>query len=241
MFRVEQNVPDVYVQESRDFQLLSKLYDLVFQSSRFSIDSMRVLSDTMHCNESVLPLISTKVGFFTDSNLTDNSHRKILSAFPYIIKYKGSMKGLKLIVNLLGSILNTKIFVEQPLLDDLTVDRNRVLISFDKYAPDYQILEDILYYMRPTGCLIDYSIKTDIQTKTNFVLSADNVKITTNTDGKEIYPVNKISSNDTDYSYTSAIHDETKPNNIFRSTVGFTQIINTEAISTPIKREEKES
>ena len=35
MFRVENNVPDVYVQESRDFQLFCKLYDLAFQGSRF--------------------------------------------------------------------------------------------------------------------------------------------------------------------------------------------------------------
>ena len=84
MFLVENNVPDVYVQESRDFQLFSRLYDLVFQSSRFSIDSIPYASDTMHCNDALLPLIATKVGFFTDVNLTNYSHRKVLSAFYYI-------------------------------------------------------------------------------------------------------------------------------------------------------------
>lgn len=209
MFKVENNVPDVYVQESRDFQLFSRLYDLVFQCSRFSIDSMRYASDSRRCHDSLLPLISTKVGFFTNTRLTDIAHRKILAAFPYIVRYKGSLKGLQLIANLLGTILNTSVTLKQ---DD--VDKNLIIFSFDTYAPDFALLDDMLSYMRPTGFLIDYEITSSTTSQHDYAVS-DFVKVTDMSDIEQIY------NNETDVTYTVDIEHN---DNVYTSTVGFTQI-----------------
>lgn len=173
MFRVEQNVPEVYVQQSRDFQLYSRLYDLVFQSARFSIDSMEQISDTMHCNDKLLPLIATKVGFFTDLNLTNYADRQVLSAFPYIIKYKGSLMGIQLVANLFQRIMNVNSFVEQD-----PVDNHRVVIKFEDYSPNVQLLYALLDYIRPTGVVVDYEIITKTpESATEFIIT-DNVTIT---------------------------------------------------------------
>ena len=106
MFRVENNVPDIYVNESRDFQLIARLYDLAIQSSRFSIDSLVYASDTMKCNEQLLPLLATKLGIFDNLKLTDLQYRQILSAFPYIIRYKGSPTAIQLVLRLFGRMYN---------------------------------------------------------------------------------------------------------------------------------------
>lgn len=166
MFRVEHNVPDVYVNESRDFQLFSRLYDLVLQSSRFSIDSMEQVSDTLRCNDTLLPLIATKVGFFTDLKLTSKADRKILSAFPYIIKYKGSMYGIQLVTNLFEQIMNTQVDID---LD--SADKNHVTIMFEDYTPDVNLIYSLLEYIRPTGLLIDYKVYSNVAHTADYATS----------------------------------------------------------------------
>ena len=69
MFRTENNVPQNYIEESRDFQLLSRLYDLTYNGLRYNIDSMINLNDPMKINEQFLPLLGTKVGFITNKNI----------------------------------------------------------------------------------------------------------------------------------------------------------------------------
>lgn len=199
MFRVEKNVPDVYVNESRDFQLFCRLYDLVFQASRFSIDSLEQASDTMSCNDNLLSLLATKVGFFTDLNLTSKADRKILSAFPHIIKYKGSMYGVELVTNLFEQIMNTKV---TPIHD--TYDRNHVTIVFDDYTPNVDLLYSLLEYIRPTGLLIDFVVRSEIpEVSTSYIVS-DNVE------------VKKVATSD------SFVAKDVK--DAYESNVGFTQI-----------------
>lgn len=224
MFRVENNVPDVYIQESRDFQLLSRLYDLVFQSSRFSIDTMQSVSDTLHCQDNILPLIATKVGMFTDVKLTTQAHRYILSVFPYIIKYKGSMQGLTYIANLLGRLLNTNVRVEQS-----EQDFNRVTFYFKEYYSDFNILKEVVEYMRPTGCFVDYVIEVSVDIDAekyyfNTNLVATNMKAYSLEDKKKSGVVVSGKGNP----YYEDESTDTVNNYHLGSKVGFTQIISKE-------------
>lgn len=172
MFKVEHNVPEIYCSESRDFQLFARLYDLVFQASRFSIDSMKNISSTKYCNERALRLIATKVGFFSNYNISDDAYRHILSAFPYIIKHKGSLRGVELIINVFQKICNTSISVssESNLLQELTIE-------FTDYAREITLLQELLEYVRPTGYIINYVIKSNIST-TDKIVHTDKVKVT---------------------------------------------------------------
>lgn len=175
MFRVEQNVPEVYINESRDFQLFSRLYDLVFQSSRFSIDSMEQSSDTLHCNDKLLPLIATKVGFFTDLNLTSYADRLILTAFPYIIRYKGCLEGIELVANLFERIMNISVEVNTEKL----VQESKIIIEFHDYTPNVDLLYALLSYIRPTGLVIEYSVITEFPKAVHNVSYSDNVTFRT--------------------------------------------------------------
>lgn len=215
MFRVENNVPDVYINESRDFQLFSRLYDLVFQSSRFSIDSMEQLSDTMYCNDAVLPLIATKVGFFTDLRLTSKADRQILSAFPHIMKFKGSLQGIQLVANLFERIVNTNVYLEYD-----SEDKNKILICFEDYAPNISLLTALLDYIRPTGLLIDFRVLHDFDSPSDYIVSSDKFRIRQMHDTKEnvsqLSYIHQVSSN------------KTSDNSDVESNVGFTQILEVE-------------
>lgn len=157
MFRVENNVPEVYVHKSRDFQLLSRLYDLAFQDVKKSILSLERLTDTNSCNTLVLPLLGTKVGFFTNSTTPDEMYRKVLSAFPLIIRHKGSAKGLQLVVNLFERLINTPV--------TLILEENKAIITFRAYSPPVQLFEDLLEYIRPTGYEIEWKVDVDVPAK----------------------------------------------------------------------------
>lgn len=163
MFRVENNVPEVYPAESRDFQLFSRLYDLVFQASRYSIDSISNISCTDCCNDRLLPLLSTKVGFFSSRTISDTTFRRLLSAFPSIMRYKGSRKGIELILNVVEKIANTSIMISpEPLGDaDLTIE-------FDQYNADLELLEELLEYVRPTGFIINYITSSFVSYDSDF-------------------------------------------------------------------------
>lgn len=171
MFRVEKNVPDVYIQESRDFQLFARLYDLVFQSCRFNIDSMENVTDTLRCNDALLPLLSTKVGFFTKIQYTDQNYRYILAAFPYIIRYKGSLKGVQLVANLFENIMNITVKVEQ------SKDKQGITILFEEDSPpNVELFYNLLEYIRPTGMIIDYKVRTDLKFDSDFKTN-DNIVV----------------------------------------------------------------
>lgn len=211
MFRVENNVPEVYVRESRDFQLLSRLYDLVFQSAKFSIDSLEQVSDTMRCNDILLPLIAKKVGFFTDLKLTSNADRQILSAFPYIINYKGSLKGINLVANVFERIMNTKVTV-----DTDQDDSSRITIVFDNYAPDVTLLYSLLEYIRPTGLVIDYMIRNNMNFDTDYE-TYDQVSI------RKTSVVDTSENNA--YGVVVAVDSTNKDNPDIASNIGFTEIV----------------
>ena len=170
MFLVENNVPDVYVNESRDFQLIARLYNLALQSTRFSIDSMDYISDTSKCNNTLLPLIGTKVGFFSSQKLSDETLRKILSAFPFIIRHKGSKEGIQLVLNLFERITNTKVALQE------TSDPSEVIIRFSTYMINVELLYELLEYVRPAGMIIKVEFITDVNYSSDYLFK-DSVDI----------------------------------------------------------------
>ena len=49
IINVQEMTPQIYTEESRDFQLLSRLYDCVFNGMKFDTDSIVELIDTQQC------------------------------------------------------------------------------------------------------------------------------------------------------------------------------------------------
>lgn len=194
MFRVENNVPDVYINESRDFQLIARLYDLAIQSSRFSIDSLKNVSDTHYCNEQLLPLLATKVGLFDNISATDTQYRHILAAFPYIIRYKGCYEGIRLILNLFARMHNTSLSLDTSMIHEEGV----VTILLDKVVPNLNVMNTLLNYIRPVGTIITYAIKTEISSSDSYKYIDHDVKVVVPpSDSNEVSVV--IRSEDADY------------------------------------------
>ena len=99
MFRLQNNVPSTYIEQSRDFQLFCRLYDCINNGVQFDISTITDILDPIKVNDRVVKLLATRVGFITDIDIDNTVLRYILSAYPYIIKNKGTRKGIEAAVN----------------------------------------------------------------------------------------------------------------------------------------------
>lgn len=152
LIRMQNNVPETYVNQSRDYQLLCRLYDVVMNGVKYNIDALGNITDNAHIQSNLLSLLQTKVGFF-ESEVTDDKLRYLLDAFPYIMKNKGSLKGIEQVLNVYLKMnhINTpvQVFVNtQNCTIIVTIKSNVVL--------DTKIIEDVMNYVIPTGYSVEY-------------------------------------------------------------------------------------
>lgn len=160
LIRMQNNVPETYVNQSRDYQLLCRLYDVVMNGVKYNIDALGNITDNAHIQSNLLSLLQTKVGFF-ESEVTDDKLRYLLDAFPYIMKNKGSLKGIEQVLNVYLKMnhINTpvQVFVNtQDCTIIVTIKSNVIL--------DTKIIEDVMNYVIPTGYSVEYHFVADMVT-----------------------------------------------------------------------------
>ncbi len=162
MFRIQDMVPEVYPDQSRDFQIFCRAYDVAFNGVKQAIDSMNNLSSTQLCDSSVLELLQSKLGFFSSIAATDADMRCVLQAFPHIIKYKGSKKAVEYIVNLYSRLVSaTDISI------DVTGETRVIELSSNTPIRKTDLLVALLKYIIPTGYTVDYYITSIVNETTN--------------------------------------------------------------------------
>ena len=96
MIRFQELVPDYYIEKSRDFQVLCRLYDFTLNAVKYNIDSMTSITDTRMAKDTILPLIGDKFGIYDKESY---SNRYLLEALPIALKYKGSLKAVNILIN----------------------------------------------------------------------------------------------------------------------------------------------
>lgn len=175
MFRTQNNVPEIYVNESRDFQLLCRLKDAMFGGVKYNIDSLKHTSNTMEMNNVLLPLLKSKVGFFSDDTLTEDQLRTLLNAFPTLIKHKGSKKAIYETIYAwfrLHQISGKLISI------DVDNTRYKITLNINSMEADTSLLDTIFEYIIPSAYEVEYRFATDYRLGDNFVFD-DNVDIVT--------------------------------------------------------------
>ena len=147
MFRLQDNVPDIYINESRDFQLICRLYDLIINGVMFDINSIPNINNPLKVNDRLLKLYCTKVGFFTNKEIIDSVLRYIIASFNYATKYKGTRKGIEHVVctilKLEGSFDRPTIIIDNELYN---IQILTPITIYNKIA-----LQEYLKYILPAG------------------------------------------------------------------------------------------
>lgn len=187
IFRLQENVPDVYTRKSRDFQLLCNLFDIMNGGVKQDIDSIPNILDTNTCSERLLPLLQTKLGFFTNKSLTSTEVRTVLGAFSRIVKDKGSNIGIReaieVYLKLVGASGGSKITILNTQSQDTDVDTLKridnvylieILIEGKLY--DLTVLTEMLKYVLPAGYKLTYGFYTAANFSTE-VIKSDSINI----------------------------------------------------------------
>lgn len=168
VFRLQEHAPDAYTRKSRDFQLLCNVFDCMNGGVKFDIDSIRDITDTHYCNDKLLNFLQTKLGFFTSHPMTAQTQRIILKAFPYIIKNKGSRKGIEQAIQVFLKTqgIYGKVSVSpnnKQLVTDVDTGLSHieniyvVELGIQSKSLETSLLTEILNYIIPAGYIVRYS------------------------------------------------------------------------------------
>lgn len=146
MIRLQELTPEIYYRQSRDFQFIGRLYDIVLNYSKTNADSLYNLPIGDDMNESLLNLLSYTLGFKSNKNYNSKQLLAICSVLPEIIKHKGSLQAIITAVNALLGAEGTK-----QSLDYEIVPKKSITLYLDQNLSDLSLLRDLLIYILPAG------------------------------------------------------------------------------------------
>lgn len=161
MIRLQDLTPDVYYKQSRDFQLIGRLYDLVLNYTKTNTTLVNNVTLSDNTDTQLIDLLATTLGFKAIHTYNVKQLVSVCSCLSEILKNKGTKKAIELAVY---AILNAEgIFLtEQVDLNDLvqisyqTDDDNprpirELKIVIPAQMQDTTLLRDLLDYILPAG------------------------------------------------------------------------------------------
>lgn len=153
MIRTEKLIPQVYYDESRDFQVLGRLFDAIANYGKMNIDLM-LSPETKESPSQIVKLLATFVGFVTKHNYDNSNLVAVCRSFGSLLREKGSMSAITDAVNILLNSQGIKLKYGTV----VSVDKDlagRSLHAVNIYVPtqlkDVNLLEDLFEYILPAG------------------------------------------------------------------------------------------
>ena len=159
MIFLTNDVPPVYIEESRDFQYFLRAYDVIMNMVKQDIDTLQYLANTEECQSRIMPLLKTKLGFFTNYSINNEMLRTILESFPIMVRNKGSLKAIQQAVYTFLKALNIKAEIlikftgneKETVKGGIEIDDHTILIAINSAVQNFYILEEIFKYILPAG------------------------------------------------------------------------------------------
>ena len=170
-FRLEDNVPGVYTDRSRDFQLLCRIIDIYLCGSINRTANMRNQLDLDSCSEDLLWAIAYMQGFTTKKFVPPAVLRNICKVFPYCIKRKGTAEAVRVAAYAVLSVdrLISGIDVT-PISGGAEYDSSSTQEPYTIYiecnvqstyqSPYLRYLDEVLTFILPTGYAPVYRVIT---------------------------------------------------------------------------------
>lgn len=158
LFKLEENVPDIYVEMSRDFQLLCRVYDIFVNSNIITQSKIRQQLNIDQIDDKLLKLLAGRLGFSSDNYIPTEVMRSILLQFPFMIKNKGTKVGIEQAIR---SVIKQTSKVNSVYVSDITIATGEIKItveSDDASAVDMSYLSNVLKYVVPVGYTVNVII-----------------------------------------------------------------------------------
>lgn len=149
MIKLKELTPAIYYKESRDFQFIGRLFDLVLNSIKTEADLLYNLPLNTDSNDKLVDLLAFTLGFKPKHQYNSRQLKAVCSVFPEILRNKGSIKALKIACEALFSSMD----IAQNLTYDFTTgkDNTELNLYIAQDFGDITILTDLLSYVLPAG------------------------------------------------------------------------------------------
>jgi hypothetical protein len=173
MIKLQDLTPAVYYTQSRDFQFIGRLYDLVLNYIKTNAANLYNLPVGKNMDEQLLNLLALTLGFKPTKNYNSKQLRAICSVLPTILKHKGSIKALVLATNALLAAEG----VRQP-LDYTMHPKQGITLYVAQELDDLSLFIDLLDYLLPAGLSCNVVKESQYIEKATTTLSVtDSIKI----------------------------------------------------------------
>lgn len=160
MIKVQESVPGIYYNSSRDFQLLGHLFDLVLNSVKTEADLIFNLPLSVNSDDQLLDLMAFTLGLRLDkSKYTSKQLRAICSIAPKMMRTKGSISAIKLLCNALMHADGVEGTFE---INDKKT--GHLDISITSYLTCRDALQELLPYVVPAGMTFNIKAITSAPT-----------------------------------------------------------------------------
>ena len=173
MIRLQDLTPEVYYRQSRDFQFIGRLYDIVLNYAKTNAANLYQLPIGDNMNEQLLNLLALTLGFKTTKNYNSKQLLAICSVLPEIMRNKGSLNALIISAN----ALLTAEGIDQAL--DYTIEpKQSITLYVSQQLTDLNLLKDLLDYILPAGISCSIVKETQVLTKIETIVGvSDTVDI----------------------------------------------------------------
>jgi hypothetical protein len=136
--------PKAYTSNSRDFQLLTHLYDLAFNGSKLAIDTFDPAKGGS-LNNKLLPLACRTVGFDVKQDYDVRVLSQVVKTFKHLVRNKGKRSAIEEAIQLL---LNSQQIRQDYLL--ITSD-HQLQIYLPTQTKGVSLLTELFDYILPVG------------------------------------------------------------------------------------------
>ena len=160
MIRLQDMTPDVYYNQSRDFQFIGRLFDVVLNAVKTNTDLVRECPLSDNSDNRLIDLMALTLGFKSKHNYNVNQLKALCSAFQEILKNKGSIKSIELALTTLYQVES----VDQEFSYDLNDDHTLLTLYVPNSLGDINLFKDLLNYILPAG-MSTRLIRTFLETK----------------------------------------------------------------------------
>jgi hypothetical protein len=173
MIKLQDLTPAVYYEQSRDFQFIGRLYDVVLNYIKTGAANLYNLPSGKNMDEQLLTLLALTLGFKPKKNYNSKQLRAICSVLPTILKHKGSIQALVLAANALLAAEG----VRQP-LDYTMQPKQGITLYVAQELDDLNLFTDLLDYLLPAGLSCNIIKESQVVNKIETKLGvADTVNI----------------------------------------------------------------
>lgn len=151
MIKFKNYTPAVYYAESRDFQLLGRLFDVVLNSVKTEADQIYNIPISEDSDDALLNLMAFTLGLrLRTTRYTAEHLRALCEVFPMALRKKGTIESIEIVCDALqaaeGIAVPTVVFKDPDPRYPL-----RMVVAVSQQYSHIVLLEEVLAYIIPGG------------------------------------------------------------------------------------------